>query len=75
MHDLRLLLHYTQRRRHWHRDHVRPVDIVQYVLTFFTSELCGHLALLGILGFWGQELDPVTLVNVLMAIGFSVDFR
>ncbi|KAH7715957.1 CRE-PTR-13 protein [Aphelenchoides avenae] len=32
------------------------------------------LALLGSLGLWGQELDPVTLVNVLMAIGFSVDF-
>ncbi|KAH7706826.1 CRE-PTR-13 protein [Aphelenchoides avenae] len=39
-----------------------------------TSVLSTSYTLLGILGFWGQELDPVTLVNVLMAIGFSVDF-
>uniref|UniRef100_A0A7E4UPX2 SSD domain-containing protein n=1 Tax=Panagrellus redivivus TaxID=6233 RepID=A0A7E4UPX2_PANRE len=30
--------------------------------------------LLGGLGWWGQEMDPVTMINVLMAIGYSVDF-
>lgn len=30
--------------------------------------------LVGALGWWGQDLDPVVMINVLMAIGFSVDF-
>ncbi|KAI6242635.1 Patched domain-containing protein 3 [Aphelenchoides fujianensis] len=30
--------------------------------------------LLGLLGWWNQDLDPVTMINVVVAIGFSVDF-
>uniref|UniRef100_A0AC35TYS7 SSD domain-containing protein n=1 Tax=Rhabditophanes sp. KR3021 TaxID=114890 RepID=A0AC35TYS7_9BILA len=30
--------------------------------------------LIGALGLLGQDMDPVTMVNVLMAIGFSVDY-
>ncbi|CAI5443490.1 unnamed protein product [Caenorhabditis angaria] len=30
--------------------------------------------LLGFLSIWGQNLDPVTMIDVIMAIGFSVDY-
>ncbi|VDK56526.1 unnamed protein product [Cylicostephanus goldi] len=39
------------------------------------SMLSISFTLLGILALWGQSLDPVTMINVLMAIGLSVDFR
>ncbi|ETN79460.1 hypothetical protein NECAME_09796 [Necator americanus] len=39
------------------------------------SMLSISISLLGFLALWGQSLDPVTMINVLMAIGFSVDFR
>ncbi|CAJ0607839.1 unnamed protein product [Cylicocyclus nassatus] len=38
------------------------------------SMLSISFTLLGILALWGQSLDPVTMINVLMAIGLSVDF-
>ncbi|XGW07666.1 hypothetical protein V3C99_010654 [Haemonchus contortus] len=38
------------------------------------SMLSISFSLLGFLSLWGQNLDPVTMINVLMAIGFSVDF-
>ncbi|EYC42789.1 hypothetical protein Y032_0518g2822 [Ancylostoma ceylanicum] len=38
------------------------------------SMLSISFSLLGFLALWGQDLDPVTMINVLMAIGFSVDF-
>ncbi|WKX94411.1 hypothetical protein Q1695_011571 [Nippostrongylus brasiliensis] len=38
------------------------------------SMLSISFSLLGFLALWGQCLDPVTMINVLMAIGFSVDF-
>lgn len=38
------------------------------------SMLSISFSLLGFLSLWGQSLDPVTMINVLMAIGFSVDF-
>uniref|UniRef100_A0A8R1HR87 SSD domain-containing protein n=1 Tax=Caenorhabditis japonica TaxID=281687 RepID=A0A8R1HR87_CAEJA len=30
--------------------------------------------LIGFLSIWGQNLDPVTMIDVIMAIGFSVDY-
>ncbi|CAD5213204.1 unnamed protein product [Bursaphelenchus okinawaensis] len=38
------------------------------------SVLSISYSLIGALGWWGQDMDPVTMTNVLMAIGFSVDF-
>ncbi|CAI4221143.1 unnamed protein product [Auanema sp. JU1783] len=38
------------------------------------SMLSISYSLLGWLSIWGQDMDPVTMINVLMAIGFSVDF-
>ncbi|CAI2338867.1 unnamed protein product [Caenorhabditis sp. 36 PRJEB53466] len=31
-------------------------------------------SLVGFLSIWGQNLDPVTMIDVIMAIGFSVDY-
>ncbi|KAI1720216.1 patched family domain-containing protein [Ditylenchus destructor] len=38
------------------------------------SVLSIAFTLLGALGWWKLDLDPVTMINVIMAIGFSVDF-
>lgn len=40
------------------------------VLSVLSISFC----LLGSLGWSGNQLDPVTLINVLMSIGFSIDF-
>lgn len=32
------------------------------------------LALVGFISWWGADLDPVTMVDVLLATGFSVDY-
>lgn len=33
-----------------------------------------NLALVGLISWWGADMDPVTLVDCLMAAGFSVDY-
>ncbi|CAK5075894.1 unnamed protein product [Meloidogyne enterolobii] len=38
------------------------------------SVLSISYTLLGTLGWCGQDIDPVTMINLLMAIGLSVDF-
>ncbi|VDM40527.1 unnamed protein product [Toxocara canis] len=42
------------------------------VVTFTISSTC--FTLVGALSWWGADMDPVTMVDVLIATGFSVDF-
>uniref|UniRef100_A0A914Z8X5 SSD domain-containing protein n=1 Tax=Panagrolaimus superbus TaxID=310955 RepID=A0A914Z8X5_9BILA len=42
------------------------------VVALIISSIC--FTLVGLLSWWGADLDPVTMVDVLLATGFSVDF-
>uniref|UniRef100_A0AC35GK39 SSD domain-containing protein n=1 Tax=Panagrolaimus sp. PS1159 TaxID=55785 RepID=A0AC35GK39_9BILA len=42
------------------------------VVALIISSIC--FTLVGFLSWWGADLDPVTMVDVLLATGFSVDF-
>ncbi|VDD87303.1 unnamed protein product [Enterobius vermicularis] len=42
------------------------------IITFTISSIC--YTLIGGLSWWGADLDPVTMVDVLIATGFSVDY-
>uniref|UniRef100_A0A915AY64 SSD domain-containing protein n=1 Tax=Parascaris univalens TaxID=6257 RepID=A0A915AY64_PARUN len=41
-------------------------------ITFTISSIC--FTLVGTLSWWGADMDPVTMVDVLIATGFSVDY-
>uniref|UniRef100_A0A1I7SVM0 SSD domain-containing protein n=1 Tax=Bursaphelenchus xylophilus TaxID=6326 RepID=A0A1I7SVM0_BURXY len=49
-------------------------SVFDYDATIFDLIITAKVTLIGALGWWGQDMDPVTMTNVLMAIGFSVDF-
>ncbi|TKR78121.1 hypothetical protein L596_018980 [Steinernema carpocapsae] len=42
------------------------------IITYIISSTC--FTLVGILSWWGADMDPVTMVDVLIATGFSVDY-
>ncbi|VDN43616.1 unnamed protein product [Gongylonema pulchrum] len=42
------------------------------IVTFTISSIC--FTLVGSLSWWGADMDPVTIVDVLIATGFSVDY-
>lgn len=42
------------------------------IVTFTISSIC--FTLVGSLSWWGADMDPVTMVDVLIATGFSVDY-
>ncbi|OZC09552.1 hypothetical protein X798_03510, partial [Onchocerca flexuosa] len=42
------------------------------IITFTISSIC--FTLVGSLSWWGADMDPVTMVDVLIATGFSVDY-
>ncbi|KAL4002759.1 Patched family protein [Acanthocheilonema viteae] len=42
------------------------------IITFTISSIC--FSLVGSLSWWGADMDPVTMVDVLIATGFSVDY-
>ncbi|VDO85546.1 unnamed protein product [Heligmosomoides polygyrus] len=42
------------------------------VITYTIASIC--FCLVGLLSWWGADLDPVTQVDVLLATGFSVDY-
>ncbi|KAI1727831.1 patched family domain-containing protein [Ditylenchus destructor] len=50
------------------------VPHLKYTGVATLSVLSIAFTLLGALGWWKLDLDPVTMINVIMAIGFSVDF-
>ncbi|KAI6186174.1 Patched domain-containing protein 3 [Aphelenchoides besseyi] len=47
---------------------------VLYTLIAALSVISISYNLLGVLGLWGQMIDPVVMINVVVAVGFSVDF-
>uniref|UniRef100_A0A1I8AQY2 SSD domain-containing protein n=1 Tax=Steinernema glaseri TaxID=37863 RepID=A0A1I8AQY2_9BILA len=42
------------------------------IITYIISSIC--FTLVGVLSWWGADMDPVTMVDVLIATGFSVDY-
>uniref|UniRef100_A0A7E4W4C6 SSD domain-containing protein n=1 Tax=Panagrellus redivivus TaxID=6233 RepID=A0A7E4W4C6_PANRE len=42
------------------------------IIAFIISSIC--YVLVGMISWWGADLDPVTIVDVLLATGFSVDY-
>ncbi|CAJ0600074.1 unnamed protein product [Cylicocyclus nassatus] len=42
------------------------------IITYTIASIC--FCLVGLLSWWGADLDPVTQVDVLLATGFSVDY-
>ncbi|KAJ1347779.1 Sterol-sensing domain of SREBP cleavage-activation [Parelaphostrongylus tenuis] len=42
------------------------------IITYTITSIC--FCLVGLLSWWGADLDPVTQVDVLLATGFSVDY-
>lgn len=42
------------------------------VIAFIITSIC--FTLVGFISWWGADLDPVTMVDVLLATGFSVDY-
>ncbi|CAG9536764.1 unnamed protein product [Cercopithifilaria johnstoni] len=42
------------------------------IITFTISSIC--FTLVGSLSWWGADMDPVTMIDVLIATGFSVDY-
>uniref|UniRef100_A0A915D3S9 SSD domain-containing protein n=1 Tax=Ditylenchus dipsaci TaxID=166011 RepID=A0A915D3S9_9BILA len=49
-----------------------PNQIGVAIIAFTISSIC--YTLVGIMSWWGADLDPVTIVDVLLATGFSVDY-
>ena len=44
-------------------------------LSVFLSNLIFQVGVIGYMTWWGVRLDGVALINLIMCIGFSVDFR
>ncbi|KAK0422054.1 hypothetical protein QR680_007336 [Steinernema hermaphroditum] len=42
------------------------------IITYIISSIC--FTLVGVLSWWGADMDPVTMVDVLIATGLSVDY-
>jgi len=49
-----------------------PSQVGVIVIAFTITSIC--YCLVGLISWWGADLDPVTLVDVLLATGFSVDY-
>jgi predicted RND superfamily exporter protein len=41
-------------------------------ISVMIASIC--FTLIGLMSWWGADLDPVTMVDVLLATGFSVDY-
>ncbi|KAM3723201.1 Patched-related protein [Dirofilaria immitis] len=42
------------------------------IITITISSIC--FTLVGLLSWWGADMDPITMIDVLIATGFSVDY-